>query len=162
MSEYDFYEGADAAGSEPVGEPDAFGDAFAGSDLRATDLDAADDYADPDTAYGDGYGSDLNADLDGDSALDTSSDLDGGPDAGAGLDAEPADTGSGGLFDDLDLHFDLANLDLDNLDLSFDASYDLIGSSPDETGWWEALTSDSNHDGAYETVPHDTDPYVTY
>ena len=43
--------------------------------------------------------------------------------------------------------------------MTFDASYDLIGSDPDEQGWWGDLASDHNHDGAYETVSAE-DPYV--
>ncbi len=65
-----------------------------------------------------------------------------------------------GLLDGLE--FDLSGLDLGSLsDTSFDASYDLIGSSPGEQGWWSDLVSDHNHDGAYETVSAD-DPYVTF
>jgi hypothetical protein len=59
--------------------------------------------------------------------------------------------------------FDLDATGFDN-DLTFDASYDLIGHDPDESGWWEVLTSDHNHDGAYEMVSYDTylDPNVVH
>lgn len=62
--------------------------------------------------------------------------------------------------------FDMFELDatgFDN-DLTFDASYDLIGHDPDESGWWDVLASDHNHDGAYETVSYDTyiDPHVVH
>jgi len=65
-----------------------------------------------------------------------------------------------GLLDGLD--FDLSSLDLGALsDTDFDASYDLIGSSPGEQGWWSDLVSDHNHDGAYETVSAD-ESYVSF
>ena len=65
-----------------------------------------------------------------------------------------------GLLDGID--FDLSSLDLGALsDTDFDASYDLIGSSPGEQGWWSDLVSDHNHDGAYETVSAD-ESYVSF
>jgi hypothetical protein len=55
---------------------------------------------------------------------------------------------------------DLAGL----VDDAFHASYDLIGSDPDESGWWDTLASEHNHDGAYDEVAGDldTNPYVTH
>jgi hypothetical protein len=63
---------------------------------------------------------------------------------------------------DIDQHDQFDPFAHDFLSHPFDASYDLIGAAPGEHAWWADLTSDHNHEGAYETVGYelDADPYV--
>jgi hypothetical protein len=76
--------------------------------------------------------------------------------------AEPVEAGTySNLLDGLDFDFDLDNVDLAGL---VDGAFDLIGSDPDESGWWDDLASEHSHDGAYDEVSADlgTNPYVTH
>jgi hypothetical protein len=169
MSEYDFYEGAEGAGDAPAGQSHAFDADHALTDHALTEPA----YAEP-AAYADPADTDPTFDLpDVDGAVEDH----GAGDAAYAEDDLPeygdlehaatdgafgADASWGaGLLDGLDFDFD--NVDLTALDdANFDASYDLIGSAPDEGGWWEALASDHNHDAAYDVVSYDfgANPYV--
>jgi hypothetical protein len=136
MSEF-FFEGAHDAGD--------LADVY--SDEPGAGLGHSDNYSDN---YSDSYGDDHFGD-------DRAFDPDGFEPAGA----EGAEGAGDGLLDGLDIDFEsLTNL----ADLAFDASYDLIGSDPDENGWWDALTSEHNHDAAYDEVSYDVDPnpYVAH
>ncbi|GIJ50190.1 hypothetical protein Val02_70760 [Virgisporangium aliadipatigenens] len=153
MSEYDFYGGEDANA-----EADAPSDSYA-SDSYAWDGFAdlfAPDAHDTDSGHADG-GFDLadtdhgaHHDGDPDLASDGADDFSDDP-----ADHDPTDAADHDPSDVLDPvafaeHFE------------FDASFDLIGAAPHESSWWADLTSDNNHDGAYETVSWDgsIDPYV--
>jgi len=158
MSEYDFYGGEDANA-----EADAPSDAYAASDSYAWDGFAdlfAPDAHDADGGHADGgfdlpeadHGTHHDPDLASDGADDFGDHEDGGdPTDHDPTDDRPIDDQPDGIdpvaFAE---HFE------------FDASFDLIGAAPDEGGWWTDLTSDNNHDGAYETVSWDgsIDPYV--
>jgi hypothetical protein len=171
MSEYDFYGGEDANA-----EADAPSDAYAASDSYAWDGFAdlfAPDAHDPDGGHPDGgfdlsdtdHGThhDTDPDLTSDGANDFSDDYsDGDPADHDPTDTDPTDTDP---TDDvpIDDHSDGIDPVAFGEHFEFDASFDLIGAAPDEGGWWADVTSDDNHDGAYETVSWDgsIDPYVT-
>jgi hypothetical protein len=143
MSEYEYYEGLEGAGDDGTHN---------GPDSLYTDASGGDDNNLNTFTYEDAeWGPDVE-----EHETSTAGD-EGGYDEGI----EPIGAGTedgGGLLDGL--QFDLSDLDLGNLtDMTFDATYDLIGSDPDEQGWWGDLASDHNHDGAYETVSAE-DPYV--
>jgi len=133
MSEYDYFGEPDTTGDPGVSAPDAeTGGGYAGLlDLGLFDRDGADP-GDSDPGDSD------PGDFDPDPALADSDSFEH-PDV-----------------DVTDEPFEL-ELDWSETDLTFDASYDLIGSDPDERGWWDVLNSDHNHDGAYDTVSYDVD-----
>jgi hypothetical protein len=150
MSEFEFFEGLEGAGDDGThSAPDSLWhdvhDASTGADHNANTFTYEDAEWGP-------------SDYDAHDTHDTPVD-EGHDDIGLG---EYEDTNAtdepAGLLDGLE--FDLSGLDLGSLsDMQFDATYDLIGSSPGEHGWWNDLVSDHNHDGAYETISAD-DPYA--
>jgi hypothetical protein len=147
MSEYEFFEGLEGAGDDGTHDaPDSlWHDASTGADHNANTSTYEDaEWGPSDETY------DVHHE-----PVD-----DGGDYAGLGEyeDTNTADEPAG-LLDGLE--FDLSGLDLGSLsDMHFDATYDLIGSSPGEQGWWSDLASDHNHEGAYETISAD-DPYAS-
>ena len=145
MSDYEFYEGLEGAGDDGThSAPDSlWADAPTGADHNASTF-----------TYEDAEWGPSHDEADGFEPVDEADDY-----AGLGEYEEPDTTGEpAGLLDGLE--FDLSGLDLGSLsDMQFDATYDLIGSSPGEQGWWGDVTSDHNHDGAYETVSVD-DSYL--
>lgn len=151
MSDHEFYPGFEGAGDDGTrtGSDSLYTDAPAGDDHNLSTFTHEDaewgPAAEPDTGYEEpGY--------DAESAHD---DAEAAGYDSAGL--EHTEHGDGLLEG---LEFDLSALDLGSLtDTAFDAAYDLIGSDPAESGWWQDLASDHNHDGAYETVSAD-DPYA--
>ncbi len=149
MSEYYDFEGLGDPGDEPGADPETF---LADAPDFGFEYDAADVHS----AH-DGYGA---HDGDGPELADAYADADADTLEGA----EPVDAGTyDSVLDGLDLEFD--NVDFASLiDTAFDAAYDLIGSDPDENGWWDALASENSHDGAYDEVSYDldTNPYVTH
>jgi hypothetical protein len=168
MSEYDFFEGLDGSGDEPAADQHAFDvDAQLFGSGHGGQFDT-----DVDAGFGDAYPGDVHdGDVhdgdahQGDGRLEDAHD-------GAHHDADvngdhaelaPADGAHNGLLDGL--NFELDNLDLAGIaDMAFHAAYDMIGSAPDENGWWDTLASDNNHDGAYDEVSYDphANPYVTH
>ena len=146
MSDYEYYEGLEGAGDDGThSAPDSlWPDASAGDDHNLNT------FTYEDAEWGPGHD-----DRPAQESVDVDANMD--PDY-AGFGEEANEEPGGGLLDGLE--FDLSNLDLGSLsDMQFDASYDLIGSSPGEHGWWSDLASDHNHDGAYETISAD-DPYA--
>ena len=144
MSDYEFYEGLEGAGDDGThGAPDSlWADLPTGGDHNHT-------FTYEDAEWGPSH--DEAHDFEPVHEADDYSGL--GEYDEANTVEEP-----GGLLDGLD--FDLDSLDLGSLsDMQFDATYDLIGSSPGENAWWSDLASDHNHDGAYETVSID-DSYL--
>lgn len=136
MSDYEYYEGLEGAGDDGTHDaPDSlWPDASTGADHNATTF-----------TYEDAEWGPAHEEPDPSSEPD----LGGEYEDLTVTEEEPA-----GLLDGLE--FDLSDLDLGSLsDTQFDASYDLIGASPGEQGWWSDLGSDHNHDGAYETVSAD-------
>jgi hypothetical protein len=150
MSEFEFFEGLEGAGDDGThSAPDSLWhdahDASTGADHNANTIPYEDAEWGP---------SDYDAHDTHDAPVD-----EGHDDIGLGeYDETNATEEPAGLLDGLE--FDLSGLDLGSLsDTHFDATYDLIGSSPGEQGWWSDLVSDHNHDGAYETISAD-DPYA--
>ena len=138
MSDYEFYEGLEGAGDDGThSAPDSlWPDASTGADHNPNT------FTHEDAEWGPTHDDEPADPLDVNEYEDLT------------VTEEP-----GGLLDGLE--FDLSGLDLGSLsDTQFDATYDLIGSSPGEQGWWSDLVSDHNHDGAYETVEVD-ESYVS-
>jgi hypothetical protein len=160
MSDYEYYEGLEGAGDDGThSAPDSlWADAPTGADHNANTF-SYEDAQYQDAQWGPSH---ETGDVDGASfaPVDEAADSSEFGESGFGEYDDPSATEEpGGLLDGLE--FDLSGLDLGSLsDMQFDATYDLIGSSPGEQGWWSDLASDHNHDGAYETVSAD-DSYLT-
>jgi hypothetical protein len=152
MSDYEFYAGFEGAGDDGTQTaPDSLY-----SDVSAGDDHNLNTFTYEDAEWGPAGESDTGYEEPGyDAAEPTHDDAEAAGYDSAGIeDTEHGD----GLLDGLE--FDLSALDLGSLtDMAFDATYDLIGSDPAESGWWQDLASDHNHDGAYETISAD-DPYA--
>lgn len=153
MSDYEYYEGLEGAGDDGThSAPDSlWADTPAGGDHNVSTYEDA----------GWGPGHDDGAPFEpADQPIEEPGD-DAAENLGLGEYEAPVELPAdepAGLLDGLE--FDLSGLDLTSLsDTQFDATYDLIGSSPGEQGWWSDLASDHNHDGAYETVSAD-DSYL--
>ena len=142
MSEYFEFEGLGDSGAEPGGDFSALlGD--------APDFDLGFEYHAADVHDGLGVFDNEFGDAEDDTSESTDpTDL-----------ADLVDAGTyGNLLDGLDFNFD--DVDLAGL---VEGAFDLIGSDPDESGWWEDLASENSHDGVYDEVSADldTNPYVT-
>jgi hypothetical protein len=157
MSDYEYYEGLEGAGDDGThSAPDSlWAEAPTGADHNANT------FTYEDAQYQDAqWGPDHDpGDVTTFEPVEEAGDPNEFGESGFGeYDDQSATEEPGGLLDGLE--FDLSGLDLGSLsDMNFDATYDLIGSSPDEQGWWSDLSSDHNHDGAYETVSAD-DSYL--